>query len=98
MDLPDAVGPTTTIKGKLSDSIVFMGKKCAACETTTPAAQGTRAPGCPRFVVAAVSLIRGLERQIVQEVKAQFDIWSFERWRQRLKGVGRPDRRNRRAV
>jgi hypothetical protein len=51
-----------------------MEKKCAARETTALAAQARRAPGYPRFVVATVSLIRGFERQIVQEVKAQFDI------------------------
>src|ERR1700730_5477901 len=90
-DLPDAVGPTTTIKGKLSNSIVFMEKKCAARETTAPAAQETRAPGCPRFVVATVSLIRGFDWQIVQEVKAQFDIRPAERRRQRLKRVRRSD-------
>src|ERR1700732_5182160 len=91
-DLPDAVGPTTTIKGKLSNSIVFMEKKCDARETTAPAAQGTRALGCPRFVVATISLISGFERQIVQKVKAQFDIRSTERRRQWLKRVRRPDR------
>src|ERR1700733_3503427 len=45
-----------------------------------------------------ISLIRSFERQIVQEVKAQFDIRPAERRWQRLKRVRRPDRRHRRAV
>src|SRR5450432_2427623 len=90
-DLPDAVGPTITTSGSSGNSKLFMERKCGGRGRTRSAVPRKPAASCRESVGAAVSrssLIGGFEGQIVQEIKAQFDVRAAEGGGKRFERIG----------